>query len=131
MTNANLRRSRCFICARRCQPSAKIFRVKSKVVFNERRDEEIAVVIAVPQSQIEGDSEISTRLPQQLRLELGLQERIAGSLIDKYWRTFPAPIFNQRRRIIFAPARAVVAQITGQRLLAPWTTDRRCDRSEG
>ena len=43
--------------------SAKIFRVKSKVVFNERGDEEIAVVITVPQSQIEGYAEIATRLP--------------------------------------------------------------------
>src|SRR2546423_14737643 len=105
--------------------------MKSKMVLDERGDEEIAVIVAVLKSQLEWNAEIPTRGTQQFRLELAFEERIVGPLIDQYWRTCPAPVFNQRGRIVFPPTRAVPHEIARQHFLAPWTSDRRCDRREG
>ena len=68
--------------------------VESKVILDERRDEEIAVVVAVPEAQIERHTRPPACILQQLRLQLALDEGILRTLIDEYRRPGPAARFE-------------------------------------
>src|SRR5689334_14641470 len=105
--------------------------MEAKVVLDEARDEEIAVIVTFPHPEFERHVPPTAGLFQELRLELSFQERIPGPLIDQERRSAPAPILDQRRRIIRAPRAMVASEIAAQRLLAPWATHRRTDRREG
>src|SRR5215211_6080710 len=101
------------------------------MVFDEGGDEEIAVVITIAQPQIQRDARPLARFPQQLRFELALQKLIAGSLVDENGWPGPTVVFDERRRVAFAPSSAISSKIAGQRFLPPRTTHRRCNRSKG
>ena len=78
--------------------------MKPQMILDERRDEEIAVVVAVAQPQVQRHACVFARLPQQLGLELAFEERIARALVDEQRRSAPAAIGDQRRRVVVAPA---------------------------
>jgi hypothetical protein len=63
------------------------------MVFDETGDEEVAVVVTFLHPQLERDIALGARLFQQIRLELVIQERVLGPLIDQQRRSAPAKIF--------------------------------------
>src|SRR2546426_118887 len=79
--------------------------VKSKVILDEGRDEEVAVVVTASQAKIERNTRPPASFLQQFRLELALQELIVRSLIDQNRGPGPAAVLDQRGRIVFPPAR--------------------------
>src|SRR6476620_10170775 len=104
--------------------------MKAQMVLDESRNEEVAMVVAVAQAQIERDAGTPTRFTQEFRLELRLEKWIHSTLIDQDKRSGPATLLDKRRRIVFAPPRRIVAEISGQRLLSPRRAHRRRDRRE-
>ena len=88
--------------------------MEPQVIFDERRDEEVAVVIAFAQAKVERNARPLAGVLQELRLQLALQELILRPLIDHDWRPGPAAIFDQRGCVVFAPASPVSAEITAQ-----------------
>ena len=89
----------------RSPPSrVQMTRVKAQVLLDERRDEEVAVVVAFRMPQFERDAACS----HASRSSSGLSWLSRnGSLVP--WSTrsggsAPAAIFDQRRRVVFAPA---------------------------
>src|SRR5579864_2967270 len=109
----------------------KLARVESQVILDVRRDEKIAVVVAIAQAQVEADARSLARILQQFRLELAFAEGIARSLVDQDRRPCPAAIFDQCRRVVVPPAATVVSKVACQRLFAPRATHGRGYRSEG
>src|SRR6185437_6712439 len=105
--------------------------MKSQVVLDECRNEEIAVVVAALQAQVQRNARSHARILEQIGPELTLEKRIARSLIDQDCRSGPAAIFDQCGSVVVPPAVALVAKVAGQRLLAPGATHRRGDRGEG
>jgi len=98
--------------------------MKPKMVLDETRNEEIAVVVAVLHPQLEGDIALVARRAQQVRLELDIQELVLGPLVDEERRPAPATVFDKRRCIVITPSRTVVSEIRGKRLFAPGATHR-------
>jgi len=91
--------------------------VESQVLVDERRDEVVAVVVAFAHSQVEGDAGALACFAQKMRLELPLEESVACALIDEDRAAGIAGILDQRRRVVRAPCRAIVAEVAGERLL--------------
>ena len=56
--------------------------MESKVIFDEARDEEVAVVVALLQAKLDPHPGPPAGLLQQLGLELRLQERVVRPLVD-------------------------------------------------
>src|SRR5882672_2656179 len=103
----------------------EVTRVESKMILDERRDEEIAVVVAVLPAQDKRHAGAGARFLQQLRLELVLEKRVLRPLIDQWGRTCPSARLDQRRGVVFAPAILVLTEVSAQRLLAPRAAHRR------
>src|SRR5689334_16675410 len=101
--------------------------MKSKMVVDERRDEEIAVVVAIAQAKVQRNAAALTRCAQQFRLELAFDELIVRSLIDDDRGTGPTALFDQCGRIVVPPWPLTGAEVSGQRFLTPRTAHRRCD----
>src|SRR5690606_18275156 len=99
----------------------------AQVVVNETGDEVIAVVIAGLQTQRQRVTDSIGRSLQCLRLELNLEKVITITLIDQQRQSLRG-LGQQRAGIPLAPARTVVAQVIGERLLAPGTVERVTDR---
>ena len=70
------------------------------------------------------------RLLQGLRLELGVEKVIPIALIDQQWQALTSR-GQQRAGIPLAPATAILAQVTGKRLLPPRAFHRIADRGKG
>src|SRR4051794_31338740 len=103
----------------------------SQVVLYEGGDEEVAVVVAVAQPHVEADPGRTARFLEQLWLELSFDEAILSPLVDEDRGALPSAICDQRGRVVFAPCRAIRAEVARERLLAPWASHRRGDWSEG
>ena len=54
------------------------------MVLDERRDEVVTVVVTCVDTQLERQSTFVARLLQSFRLQLLLQKRIVGALVDQY-----------------------------------------------
>src|SRR6185437_4848913 len=104
--------------------------MKSQVVLDECRNEEIAVVVAALQAQVQRDARSRARILEQIGPELALEKWVARSLINQDCRSCPAAIFDQRGCVVVPPAVALVAKVACQRLLAPGAPHRRGDRGE-
>src|SRR5438067_4887785 len=116
--------------AARSATALKMGGMKPKMIFDKRRDEEVAVVVTVSQTKVERNAAALARFAQQLGFELAFDELIVGSLIDKYRRTAPAAVFDQCGGVVLAPSRRIGAQVSGQRFLSPRAAHRRRDRRE-
>src|SRR5665213_4104576 len=99
----------------------------TNVFLDERRDEIVAVIVAFAQAQIERDAGRRARGLEQVGLELGGEERVVGALIDANRGAAPTAACDQRRRVVVAPRRMVVAQVPAERLFTPRAVHRRTD----
>src|SRR5213078_1216213 len=77
--------------ARRARDSSSTdcARMESKMIFDEARDEKVAVVVTRLQAKIQGDTTSPAGFFQQLGLELALQKLVGRALIDQRSRPFP------------------------------------------
>src|SRR5689334_5917547 len=98
--------------AARTATALKMGGMKPKVIFDKRRDEKVAVVVTIAQTEVERNAASLAGFAQQLRFELAFDELIAGSLIDSYRRPGPAAVFDQCRGIVLAPSRRIGAQVS-------------------
>jgi hypothetical protein len=57
---------------------------------DEAGDEEVAVVVALAQAQVERHAGLRAGLAQQFRLELGVEELVFRALVDQQRRPLPA-----------------------------------------
>ena len=62
----------------------------AQVGFDEAGDEEVAVVVALAQAQLERHAGFRAGLVQQFRLELGVEELVFRALVDQQRRPLPA-----------------------------------------
>src|SRR3989442_5403239 len=105
-------------------------RMKPKMVLDKTGDEEIAVVVAFLHPQFKRDIAPNTNLFKQIGLELTRQELVLCPLVDKERRPAPPAVFDQRRRIVFAPSCTIACEIASESFFAPWTTHRRAYRGK-
>src|ERR1700681_1256992 len=98
--------------------------MKPEVVFDKTGDEEVAMVVAFLHPQLERDIALNAGLFEQIRLKLVIQERVVGPLVDQERWSTPAPVFEERRRVIVAPSCTVASQIARKGFCAPRTTHR-------
>src|SRR5690349_16693482 len=84
--------------------------MEAKVVLDEARDEEIAVIVTFPHPEFERHVPPTAGLFQELRLELSFQERIPGPLID------------QERRSL--QPRSSISAVASYARHAPWSRPR-------
>ena len=101
-----------------------------QVLFNERRNEVIAVVIALVATNFERQTAFGTGLFEQLRFELFLEKGVGEALVDEYFavrRSICKPARNFTG-IVVVPGRPVSAEIIAERLLAPRAMQSLADR---
>jgi hypothetical protein len=83
--------------------------MKSKVVLDKTGDEEVAVVVAFLDPQLERDIASDARLFQQIGFELVIQEWVLASLVDQERWSTPALVFEERRRVMATPSCTVAS----------------------
>src|SRR5580704_777282 len=103
--------------------------VPAQVIRHEGRYEVVAVVIARLAAKQERDAGLRAGTLQQLRAQLLGEERIGIADIDEKIGK-PRAVLDQCNGIVLAPGLAGIAEVTGQRLDAPWDLRRRRDRRE-
>ena len=97
----------------------------AEVIFHERRDEIIAMIVTVVPPQFERHTAFLAGCLKQVRMQFLLQERICQPLIDKNLiRRRALKLTNNFCRIVFSPARLVATQVIAKGFLPPGTIDR-------
>src|SRR5688500_1631476 len=104
-------------------------RVMAQVIVHEGRDEEVAVVVALVDAQLERLSRAGACRLEELGLELALEELVAGPLVDEELARKRA-LREQRDRVVFGPAVPSFAEVARERLLPPGHLARRHNRRE-
>ena len=89
-----------------------------QMVGDERLDEVVAVVVARVPAELQRLTGPGARLLQEMGVELGLEELVVLALVDED-RSAPGAGSDQRGRVVPGPGGPVVAEETGERLLAP------------
>src|SRR6185295_3051404 len=97
------------------------------MVGHEGGNKVVAVVVTALQAEIERDARLRAGAFEQFRAKLFLQEWVGVADVDQEIRKSRA-VLDQRDRVMLAPRRFVVAEITAQRLDAPWRLRWRGDR---
>ena len=101
----------------------------AQMVVDKAGDEVVAVVVTRLQAQGQRMAGGAGRRLQGLRPELDLKEVVAVALVDQDRQPLLC-LGQQRAGIPLAPARTVLAQVTGESLLAPGALQRIADRRE-
>src|SRR3989441_2976490 len=111
-------------------PHLQIACMESKVIFDEARDEEVAVVVTRLQAKIQGHACPPAGFLQQLGLELALQKLVVRALIDQERGSLPSAALDEGGRVVFPPEGAIGSEISSQRFLSPGAAHRRADRGK-
>src|SRR2546429_971080 len=101
--------------------------MESKMIFDEARDEKVAVVVTRLQAKIQGDTTSPAGFFQQLGLELALQKLVVRALIDPKHRSLPAAALDEGARVVVPPERTIRSKISRQRFFSPGGAHRRAD----
>ena len=98
-----------------------------EMVFDERRDEIVPVVISRMDTQVELQPAFVAGLLQSFGLQLLLQEWVIGALVDQYLveSRHIAAVTRNLTGVVIVPAGDVAAKIVPQRLFTPGTVQRR------
>lgn len=83
----------------------------SKVIFDERLDEVVAVIVARVAAQNERLPGECCGVLQPIRLELALEELVAEPLIDEQRAREAMTVLDERDGIVLTPRRAIGAQV--------------------
>mmetsp|Transcript_67072 Transcript_67072/g.187620 ORF Transcript_67072/g.187620 Transcript_67072/m.187620 type:complete len:286 (+) Transcript_67072:812-1669(+) len=102
-----------------------------EVVLDVRRDEEVGVVVALAHAQRQHDALLRAGLLERLGLELLAEEVVGGALVHEEALRGALVLLHELDRVIGLPSLLVVAQVQGQRLLAPGHLCGVHDRGEG
>src|SRR5690606_22024405 len=94
-----------------------------------RRDEVVAVVVALVATEPERLSRLLARLGEQLRPELSLEELVGGALVDEELER-KLTRRDERRRVVLRPLVRVRAEVPAEGLLPPGHLRRGHDRRE-
>src|SRR5690349_15040717 len=102
------------------------------VIFDKGLDEVIAVIVALVPTQSKRLSCLQACGFKHLRMELLDAEFICKALIDEnaFFEACCTGAPDEIACVILPPSVAIVAQVAGKRLLAPWTAHRCRNRCE-
>src|SRR5262245_12893932 len=100
------------------------------MIAHERRDEIVAVVVAILLTQGEGNVRFLTSALQQFRSKLLGEELVGGAIVDQKFGESGA-VLDQGDGVMLSPGLRVAAEVAAQRLGSPGHLRWRYDRGEG
>lgn len=102
----------------------------AEVVFDDARDEVVAVVVSFVPAHPRGLGSLLTGGFKQVGVQLRREEVVGQALVDQRRGQLPAG-FHQLGSVVRCPGRTVGTQISAERLLAPRALAGSADRRDG
>src|ERR1700730_12287134 len=100
------------------------------MIFHEGRYEVVAVIVSGLAAEVQRDVGLRAGTLQKFRAKLFVEELIGIAIVDQEIGK-PCAILDEGDGVVTAPRRPVIAEISTQRLDAPWHLRRRHDRRKG